>query len=990
MSTPTIDYDALAKQAGAISPGVDYASLAKQAGAISSTGKRPLNESEQQDAAVPGLLAGGGAQAPGESMFHAGTRQLIGGVGRALKGIVSMPLELAKPADLTDPAEAALAKDPGQLAAYRLLKPHLDLASRSADEFKQGKVKEGIGSALFAATPVVGPAVSGAVDRAKAGDIGGVSELATMAAVPEVAGKAIETVPVVAKTAAKNVARKLAPVADSAAEALRSSAENHIEQVLGATTKKLKSIASDKVVPGILDRGLTANTREGLSQQASEGVAKHGADVAQGIQAATESGQTVPVQPIIERLEGLKSHPDYTLTSKATGEVTAQRQAPIDQIDEVQGILRKYGDAITPEDLVGVRRFIDDAVAKKKMAFLADDTKGYEAHAQEGAANVLRDTINSQFPEVAAANKEYSFYKNLQNVIDATIQRKASQSGIVSEGVKMARGGGAGAIVGGAVAGPTGVVVGGTLGRLAEAVHDSTAYRTRMAGLQTDIAGWLDKSRTGSADPLDSFASTAAQKAQDQTNAQPQTVPAPTPVQAPGPTPQGEVVPAAPEGPGVVDNQAQPGAQSTNGNSSQPTPDAETAPVRQSLQGENRPQGAAGRGAATEISVPGEATKYPATYRIRELADINPSHSGLSFQPNENYGGLKNDRNYSNAINQGKIVQWSKGGPGGFQPDYHLTDNPSAENGPPVVDEAGNVLGGNGRTMILQRVSKYNRGGMDAYKAMLAKKAAQFGIDPADVAGMKQPVLIREIPESHFQDLASGKANAITDFNKKGTAALTPSETAIADSRRVSQGTLDHMAGVLEAAGPDATLADVLQKGTGIEVLNRLTHDGVISPQERAGLATKDALTDAGKKRISQLMVGRYFQDAAQIDTINAAIRNKLERVAAPLAKVENIGGEWDITPKVREAISLLEEMKAAGAKSVGDLVKQRGLFRETEQDPDVSILAEALKSLPQGELVKAVRRYAGDANYGSKPGLFGAGPTPEQAFRDAFRPSER
>jgi len=196
-----------------------------------------------------------------------------------------------------------------------------------------------------------------------------------------------------------------------------------------------------------------------------------------------------------------------------------------------------------------------------------------------------------------------------------------------------------------------------------------------------------------------------------------------------------------------------------------------------------RPGSGPGAAAAqTEVSIPGSPRRYQARYEVRELSDIQPSHNGQTFQPNPNYQ-LVNDRDYARSENQGKVLMGS--GPE-FHPSYHLTDNPDPSNGPPLVDESGNVYGGNGRAMMLQRVYAGNAPGAAAYRQMLTSKAQQFGVDPQQVAGMKQPVLVRVIPDTEMAT-AAAKQQAVTDFNKTGTAALRGSEKAIADSRRVYQ-----------------------------------------------------------------------------------------------------------------------------------------------------------------------------------------------------------
>jgi hypothetical protein len=384
--------------------------------------------------------------------------------------------------------------------------------------------------------------------------------------------------------------------------------------------------------------------------------------------------------------------------------------------------------------------------------------------------------------------------------------------------------------------------------------------------------------------------------------------------------------------------------------------------------------------AATEIRIPGAPNRYKAYYQLRELDDIQPSHSGHTFQPNERYQ-LKNDRDYSQSENQGKVVNWS--GPE-FDPSYHITDNPDASNGPPVIDEAGNVYGGNGRSMILQRVYKGNAAGAEAYRQMLAKKAQQFGVDPAQLKSMKQPVLVRVIPDA---EMAAGgsKQRAVTDFNKTGTAALRGSEKAIADSRRVSIETLDNIGSRLEAQGADATLASILDGKGGAEVLQKLIDDGVISPQESAAYVDQGVLTADGKIRISKLMLGRFFRDPKQLDVTPASIRNKLERLAAPLAKVEG-RPEWSLGKPLQEAIDLLEEARAHGQKNLNDVVGQSGLFGAQKYSPKAVQLAKLLRDANPNELTNAVRQYAQDAATADQgAGLFGEPPTPQESFEAAF-----
>ena len=141
-----------------------------------------------------------------------------------------------------------------------------------------------------------------------------------------------------------------------------------------------------------------------------------------------------------------------------------------------------------------------------------------------------------------------------------------------------------------------------------------------------------------------------------------------------------------------------PGAQPEGG----PAADAATSTPRE-------PSTPPAYGRQANILVPGEQTTYPAQYAVRELADVQPSHSPFNFEPNPNYD-YTNDRDYSRTGNAARVVQQSS--PETFNPDYPTTDSPTAEHGAPIIDASGNVLGGNSRTMTLARV--YQRGGVDS------------------------------------------------------------------------------------------------------------------------------------------------------------------------------------------------------------------------------------------------------------------------------------
>jgi hypothetical protein len=146
-------------------------------------------------------------------------------------------------------------------------------------------------------------------------------------------------------------------------------------------------------------------------------------------------------------------------------------------------------------------------------------------------------------------------------------------------------------------------------------------------------------------------------------------------------------------------------------------------------QGETLPEprgsGNSGRyGDATQVRIPGENRALEARYAVRELADVHPSHNPVTLQANPVYA-YRNDRNYADPRNSGRIIKQVAE----FDPSYLLTESPDAVNGAPIIDRDGNVLGGNSRTMTVSRVYDERPAAATEYKAMLEKKAAQFGLD---------------------------------------------------------------------------------------------------------------------------------------------------------------------------------------------------------------------------------------------------------------------
>ena len=387
-------------------------------------------------------------------------------------------------------------------------------------------------------------------------------------------------------------------------------------------------------------------------------------------------------------------------------------------------------------------------------------------------------------------------------------------------------------------------------------------------------------------------------------------------------------------------------------------------------------------GKPTLVRVPGEDTSYPARYAIRESDDVQTSHDPVTFQPNPDYPH-QNDRDYSNPENAARTVEYSM--PGKFNPDYTLTDSPTAEHGSTITDQDANALGGNNRANVLKRVYDHPELG-PMYKAALGDKAAQFGVDPAELNKFDKPVLTRELTGKDSAGADVDPQKAITDFNKGAPAALMPEERAVSDGKRMSPETLQSISGMIEDHGEGGSLADALRGDNGAEVVQHLVDDGVVTDQEKNGMVDQAGnLTPSAKERVAKALTGRLFDTPQDFASASPELRAKLERVAPQVFRVEG-RPEWALGDHVKDAVSVLNEAKARGV-NVDDLANQPDLNgKAREISPDALAIAKKLQEGPN-KAAQAFRQYAGDEKL-SRPGAqdsFFEPPTRQESFDSAF-----
>ena len=321
-----------------------------------------------------------------------------------------------------------------------------------------------------------------------------------------------------------------------------------------------------------------------------------------------------------------------------------------------------------------------------------------------------------------------------------------------------------------------------------------------------------------------------------------------------------------------------------------------------------------------------------------------------------------------------------------FDPNLLVLRTPTAERGPPIIQDQGVVLGGNTRVAILRQV--YDRGGETAtrYKNVLGVRAQEFGLTPEQIDDFTNPVLVRRVKDGPTTTAAA--RSLADDLNRTATQARTSVEEATLASERLSDETLAFFD---QRFGVDETLRNFLNTPEGVEFVTRLRDEGVFSAEQRNRFlvfrgAERNVVNPAGRDFVENVLLGKAIGSAEAIDQLPNAIRNKLLK-AAPI--IAGTRGRFDLQPALQEAARLLGEQGRSGTP-LRAFLEQGGLGLGEAQftGPGKQMAAFLSETRTQREVVEAFQAFR-SASSASPAGqgelLPQAGRSPRQAFVQSF-----
>lgn len=293
------------------------------------------------------------------------------------------------------------------------------------------------------------------------------------------------------------VGRAIEPVI----QGLRSGATRQVVKALGPTKEEFKAIA-ERRAPEVIQRGLVGG-RQKLKEKATQQVRQAGRLVDDALK--TYAKDRVSKKPIIDALEEAKKP---FIDTPARGRPVVLDSRAVKQIQGLQNTLDTYGDDLSVESLVKIRRAWDTVVdqaggyAHRRAGAIGLPLKEQsEAWAKREGANAIRRVLAEDKPDLAKLNAEYAFWKDIQDVLKQTLQRTAPQersllSGMFAAATAGGAGGGMLAAGGGVMPGVGAAVVAGfATKKLIQAVR-SPQWRLVSAQAKNALADALASGNT--------------------------------------------------------------------------------------------------------------------------------------------------------------------------------------------------------------------------------------------------------------------------------------------------------------------------------------------------------------------------------------------------------------------------------------------------------------------------------------------------------------
>lgn len=275
---------------------------------------------------------------------------------------------------------------------------------------------------------------------------------------------------------------------------LKNAAASQYERALAPTTKPNKVIAR-KITPELINRG-EYGSLGGLEDRAAQQAAVYRPQLDAAYQAMPVQSTAGSGPQIVQALENLKG--------KYTVQGMPANPTAVNAISGVQDVVKQYGNDIAPDSLRKLKAIFDEPVASRGGFAGGDLTTAYTLKAQKAAGNSIRGILGQASPDVAALNKEISFWLDVQRVTSQSGLRQTGQAGGLLKVLSPLGVGAAGAMTGAQYGAHVGVEAGAAAALTTAAIQitRSPLWRTGSAVLKDRLADALARGSVGEVSAL--------------------------------------------------------------------------------------------------------------------------------------------------------------------------------------------------------------------------------------------------------------------------------------------------------------------------------------------------------------------------------------------------------------------------------------------------------------------------------------------------------
>jgi hypothetical protein len=365
-------------------------------------------------------------------------------------------------------------------------------------------------------------------------------------------------------------------------------------------------------------------------------------------------------------------------------------------------------------------------------------------------------------------------------------------------------------------------------------------------------------------------------------------------------------------------------------------------------QGEATPQ-SSNYGTKGELKF-SDNVSIPFSYKVIDASELQPSHLPSGERNPDHLIGLaqpKERNDEGSKLVQKKIAD---------NPNLNeVGESPNAYFGAPVINERGEVIQGNNRSIGLKK--HYEDNGT-SYKKSLIENASKFGLDKSEIENIKNPILVREVKVGDNEAIKLGNSD-VKDLETGGTQRI----DALVTARKMESKDKAKLAALI-FDGEYNSIKEAIRENS--KKIASIIKDYINPAQFNSTFKKDGELTASGMDDIESVMHHFLYDkgDAILPEIFKRLPDNIQKGLQKALKHIVNTPEDHSLLPDAQKAIMALGEFKGSGIDSFNSWLKSKELFGKelpTERYTPIEIeLAKQLNSATtQQEISKIFNKYA-------------------------------